>query len=171
MSKPRQGSGQYHIEATRRRHCISTLVAGGCAGRALFGRIGSGSEICMWLTFCCLHSLQAFRLPPRRLPVTGGVFSISPDSGLLCVNSTPEGGRGSLADRKSLGGIKGGPFGASRCRYCRSIKIGLCSPDIKPHETRPGAPECSSAGNRRNRRRWKGGQPVVVELTSKQRRR
>lgn len=169
MSTPQQGSAQYHIEATCRRHWISMLVAGG-AGRVPCGRIGSGSGICMWLTFCCLHSLQAFRLPPRRLPVTGGVFSISPDSGLLCVNSTPEDGRG-MGDRKSLGGIKGGPFGASRCRYSKSIEIGLCSPDIKPHETRPGVPESSSAGNRRNRRRWKGGQTVVVGFPRKQRRR
>lgn len=81
----------------------------------------------MWLTFCCLHSLQAFRLPPRRLLVTGGVFSISADSGLLCIKSS----WGSLGDRKSLGGIKGGPFGANRCRYSKSIRVGRSS-DIKP---------------------------------------
>lgn len=78
----------------------------------------------MWLTFCCLHSLQALRLPPRRLPVTGGVLSISPDSGLLCMNSTP-GGRGSLGVRKSPWGIKDGPLGAKRFRYSKSIEIGL----------------------------------------------
>lgn len=77
-----------------------------------------------WLTFCCLHSLQALRLPPRRLPVTGGVLSISPDSGLLCMNSTP-GGRGSLGVRKSPWGIKDGPLGAKRFRYSKSIEIGL----------------------------------------------
>lgn len=73
--------------------------------------------VCNWLTFCCLHSLQAFRLPPRRLPVTGGTFSISPRSGLLCTNSPADGGRVSLGDRRSLGGIKGGPLvGANRFR-------------------------------------------------------
>lgn len=107
----------------------------GCDWGGLFGRIESRSGICMWLTFCCLHSLQAFRLPPRRLPVTGGTFSISPDSGLLFMDSTPDGGRGSLGDRKSLRGIRGGPFGANRCRYSKSIEIGLRSPDIKPHGT------------------------------------
>lgn len=120
---------------------------------------GVQSGICMWLTFCCLHSLHAFRLPPRRLPVAGGVFSISPGSGLLCVKSTSESGRDNLGDRKSLGEIKGGPFGASGCRYSKSIETGLCSPDIKPHGTGTGAPEYSSAGNRRNHRRWKEANP------------
>lgn len=90
----------------------------------------------MRLTFCCLHSLQAFRLPPRRLPVTGGVFSISTESGLLCMKSTPTWGRGSWGDRKSVGGIKCGPFGAIRFRYSKSIRIGLRLPDIKPQRTR-----------------------------------
>lgn len=91
------------------------------------GRIACGNS----LTFCCLHSLQAFRQPPRRFPVTGGTFSISPESGLLCSSSRTGGGRGSRGDRKSLGGIKCGPFGARRFRYPKSIRIGLCSPDIK----------------------------------------
>jgi len=79
------------------------------------------SQLHRRLTFCCLHSLQALRLPPRRLPVTGGVFSISPDSGLRWRNS-PAAGRDSRGDRKSLE-KRGGPFGASRFRYSRSIRI------------------------------------------------
>lgn len=83
----------------------------------LFRRVEHGvRRMDMWLTFCCLHSLQAFRLPPRRLPVTGGVFSISPDSGLLCMKLMPGVGRGRLGDRKSPWGIKGRPFGASKFR-------------------------------------------------------
>lgn len=96
------------------------------------GMMVGATGMCKCLTFCCLHSLQAFRMPPRRLPVTGGVFSISTESGLLCMKSTPGSGRGSWGDRKSLGGIKGGPFGANKFRYSKSIRIGLRSPDIKP---------------------------------------
>lgn len=112
--------------------CISIMVAGVVRWPPIGEwNVGWGMTLCMWLTFCCLHSLQAFRLPPRRLPVTGGVFSISTESGLLCMKSTPGCGRGSWGDRKSLGGIRCGPFGASRFRYSRSIRIGLRLPNIK----------------------------------------
>lgn len=76
----------------------------GIGDHAYLGPRGVGEWTC-GLTFCCLHSLQAFRQPPRRLPVTGGVFSMSTESGVLCMKSTP-GGRGILGDRKSVWGIK-----------------------------------------------------------------
>lgn len=42
----------------------------------------------LWLTFCCLHSLHAFLLPPRRFPVLiGGIFSISQGSEFLLEKS------------------------------------------------------------------------------------
>lgn len=152
-SMPRRESEQYHIVAvqhsdqqlisTRRTHMgkkerqLKCEDAGGSTGRPR-----SAWDVCMWewrtythsfLTFCCLHSLQAFRQPPRRFPVTGGTFSISLESGVLCSSST-SGSRGRRGDRKSLGEIKCGPSGARRFRYPKSIRIGLCLPDINyPH--------------------------------------
>lgn len=75
------------------------------------------------LTFCCLHSLQAFLLPPRRFPVTGGIFSMAQGSEFLAERSKAETGRGILGVvRKSLApedkrlAWDGSPFGGIRGR-------------------------------------------------------
>lgn len=142
---PQQESARYRIAAIHDSSGIS-----GCYADDILLECHRG--VSMWLTFCCLHSLQALRLPPRRLPVTGGVLSISPESGLLCMNSTPAGGRGSVGVRKSPWGIDGGPLGAKRFRYSRSIEIGQRSPGIKSPWNASLCSWCACAGNRRNQR-------------------
>lgn len=51
--------------------------------------LSTSMRVCaLWLTFCCLHSLHAFLLPPRRFPVLiGGIFSISQGSEFLLEKS------------------------------------------------------------------------------------
>lgn len=99
-------------------------------------RLEEGSGGCR-LTFCCLHSLQAFLLPPRRFPVIGGIFSISQGSEFLADRSKPVTGRGILGlFRRSLGvpeGVKrlacvASPCGAMTPRNSRSISINQTSP-------------------------------------------
>ena len=66
----------------------------GILGRAFWGnKLWWEVHITRRLTFCCLHSLQAFLLPPLRFPVIGGMVSISQGSEALEEISKPAPGR------------------------------------------------------------------------------